>query len=79
MTKVVSAREVIFEVLDEALPDDEAKAAYIVVRLEKSLDSAGFVVVPIEPSEKMVEAGYYHAMAEDAKAVWESMLTASQE
>lgn len=46
-------------------------------KLIDDLAKAGYRIVPVEPTEEMIEAARYDALAEDAKGVWSSMLEAA--
>jgi hypothetical protein len=81
MTKGVSALAdaLVAEYLDE---DDYEKNAR---RMERYLRGLGWQLVPIEPSEKMIEAGahlsYSHQKLEckiNAHEIYSAMLTAAQ-
>lgn len=40
------------------------------------LEQAGYVVVPVEPTEEMIDAGWAYVHNEDAAGTWRSMLSA---
>lgn len=56
-----------------AVLDSEDQAS----RVLAALDAAGYVCVPREPTEAMVDAAYWPAHDENAKEVWEQMVAAS--
>ena len=44
--------------------------------LAEALESAGLVVVPLIPTEQMIEAAWASTLDENAKLVWEDMIAA---
>jgi hypothetical protein len=44
-----------------------------------ALDAAGYVIVPKEPTQEMIEAGWAAAHDESAAECWRDMLAASQQ
>ena len=57
-------------VLSELLGDEQAQRAL------SALSTAGYICVPREPIDGMLEAAWEAALAEDAEGVWKSMLEA---
>lgn len=55
-------------------PDDMRVAAVL-----SALDAAGYVIVPKEPTQEMIEAGWAAAHDESAAECWRDMLAASQQ
>ena len=51
-----------------SLAEDQAR------RVLMALREAGFVCAPIEPDERMLDAAWSSALAEDAAGVWDSMI-----
>jgi hypothetical protein len=43
------------------------------------LSAAGWACVPREPTQEMLEAAYWAALAENAEGVWEEMISAVDE
>lgn len=48
--------------------EDQARRVFAALR------KAGFVCAPVEPDERMVDAAWASALAEDAAGVWDSMI-----
>ena len=44
-----------------------------------ALSAAGFVIVPREPTEKMLDIGWFALPESEPDAIWSAMLSASQE
>lgn len=59
------ALSIIAEVLQS-----EAQARKVLVALRQN----GFACVPREPTEEMLEEGWYYAHEEDAKGTWRAMI-----
>lgn len=75
MTK--TSREVIAEVIDETLSKcsfDECSYAETVSFILSALKEAGYVMVPVEPTEEMKRRGYAERPAE---ACWKAMISAA--
>ena len=53
--------------------DSEQKAA----KFLDALFAAGYACVPIEPTNEMLEQGWYYAHDEDAKGTWRAMIEAA--
>lgn len=47
-------------------------------RVLTALEAAGWVCVPREPTQQMLDAAYWSALAENAAGVWEDMLETCQ-
>lgn len=52
----MKAREVIYETISRCW-DQHPLAGDLTIRIDRALEAAGFAIVPIEPSEKMVKVG----------------------
>ena len=61
------------DVLREAV-GDEAQAQ----RVADAIAALGYVCVPRVPTKVMLDAAWADALAEDAKAVWETMIGVSE-
>lgn len=48
-------------------------------KLRGMLSAAGFVIVPREPTEKMLDIGWFALPESEPDAIWRAMLSASQE
>ncbi len=55
-------------VLIEVVGEEQAHLAMAAIK------GAGYVCVPVEPTEDMIEATWADALAEDARAVWKVMI-----
>ena len=62
----------VFRIITDALGGAPAKDQ--ARRVLAALRAAGFVCAPVEPDERMLEAAWTSALAEDAAGVWDSMI-----
>jgi hypothetical protein len=46
-------------------------------RIAIALEATGYTCVPLAPTERMVDAAWENALAEDAAGVWHAMLKAA--
>lgn len=71
------AYRIIGSVLADIL-DSELMSQEIASRLRKAIGEAGYAIVPMSPTNEMLEAARPDALAEDAAGVWSSMIAAAK-
>ncbi len=47
-------------------------------RIAQAIYEAGYVCVPVVPTEDMLDGAYYEALSESARGVWETMIGVSE-
>jgi hypothetical protein len=71
-TREVVGRDLLIRAIRRELPPKVAR------RLVGEIYDAGYVFVPREPTDKMLDAAYYYALDEDARGVWLAMVAESE-